>query len=380
MERKADHQPANGQEQVCIGEENRKVVECVLHCIIFLACEMIAFWGDKPTEGKFMNLFRLVAKRDASAAAYLMKVDKSYQSRTKMPVKFLSSANVRLALLLFKELIVERIVQEIATQKKACIIFDSTQDFSKKEASVLLMRYLQPEHIKGDHVITERLLRLFTTGETSGAGLHDKVVATSNRINFDKDWLVGQCYDGAGNMRGKYSGLATHLQKTCPKAIYIWCNAHRLNLVMNSVTNCCRDVKNTLGLLEELHVFMNGHKRNDVFMQAQQGSKIRKKQLKRVSTTRWNNTEAATETVLSKYQEVLETLKLLSQPDYDIETATQATGLLARLQDFRVILCIHVLKTIYSYIGPASRVRTIPVRRPIPDTIGPRRCRYRYRK
>jgi hypothetical protein len=88
------------------------------------------------------------------------------------------------------------------------------------------MRYLQPEHIKGDHVITERLLDVFTTGETSGAVLHDKVVATLNRINFDKDWLVGQCNDGAGNMRGKYSGLATHLQKTCPNAIYIWCKKH----------------------------------------------------------------------------------------------------------------------------------------------------------
>jgi hypothetical protein len=124
---------------------------------------------------------------------------------------------------------------------------------------------------------------------------------------------------------------------------------------MNSVTNCCRDVKNTLGLLEELHVFMNGHKRNDVFMQARQVSKGRKQQLKRVSNTRWNSTEAAIETVLSNYQEVLETLKLLSQPDYHSETATQATGLLARLQDFRVILCMHVLQTIYSYIGPASR-------------------------
>jgi hypothetical protein len=112
-------------------DENRKVVERVLDCIKFLACEMIAFWGDTPTEAKFMNLFRLVATRDASAAAYMMKVDKSYQSRAKMPMNFLSSANVRLALSSIKELIVERIV-EIATQKKACIIFNSTQDFSKK--------------------------------------------------------------------------------------------------------------------------------------------------------------------------------------------------------------------------------------------------------
>ena len=338
-------------------EENRRVMDCVLDCIKLLSCEMIAFWGDTPTEGKFISLFGLLAKRDTSAAAYLMKVEQAHHENKKMAVNFLSFGNVRLAVVTIKQIIVERIVQEIRVQKKACIIFDSTQDFSKREASVVIMRYLQQTNgsVEQVHVVAERLLEVFTSGETSGSVLHKQIQKVLTNLKFDTDWLVGQCYDGAGNMRGVYSGLATHFQKTCKKAVYIWCNAHRLNLVMNSVTSCCQDVKNTLGLLEELYTFMNGHKRNDVFIKAQACSDGQNQQLKRVSTTRWYSTEAAIDTVLARYCEVLDALKQLAQPHYDGETVTLATGLRVRLSDFRVILCMHVLKLVYSYIGPASR-------------------------
>ena len=252
-------------------EENRQVMDCVVDCIKFLSCEMIAFWGDKPSESKFMSLFLLIAKRDASAAAYLAAVDKAHSLQNKMAVNFLSPANIHLALMTMKDMVVEQGVQDISITKKACITFDSTQDVSKREASVVIMRYLQnvPSSDPAAVIVTERMVEVFTTGETSGAVLHDRVQAVLQKISFDPQWLVGQCYDGAGNMRGRYSGLATHFQQTCKKAIYIWCNAHRLNLVMNSVATCCSDIKNTLGLSEELYSFTNGHKRNDVFIQAQ---------------------------------------------------------------------------------------------------------------
>ena len=61
---------------------------------------------------------------------------------------------------------------------------------------------------------------------------------------------------------------------------------------------------------EELCAFMNGHKRNDVFMQAQGDG--RAMQLKRVTTTRWNSTEAAVETVFRKFDAVLSAVEQLS--------------------------------------------------------------------
>jgi Domain of unknown function (DUF4371) len=60
----------------------------------------------------------------------------------------------------------------------------------------------------GEQQINERLLEVFTTGETSGAILKECVLNVLKKVKFDIDWIVAQCYDGAGNMRGKYSGMA----------------------------------------------------------------------------------------------------------------------------------------------------------------------------
>jgi len=58
---------------------------------------------------------------------------------------------------------------------------------------------------------------------------------------------------------------------------------------------------------------MNGYKRNAVFQAAQEEGK-RKMQLQRVSTTKWNSTKAAVDTVMSRYTstEILLALDQLS--------------------------------------------------------------------
>jgi hypothetical protein len=335
-------------------DNNRRVIECAIDCIRYLSSEMIAFRGKDSCGGKFMNLFRTMAIRDASAAAYIKKVDEAREARKKMSVTFISPGNVRLILMTMKQMITERIVRDIRLEQKACTIFDSTQDFSKREASVLLLRYLETDGDGNCHAV-ERLLEVFTTGETSGAVLKEEVFGVFRKVGFETDWIVGQCYDGAGNMRGKYAGLATLIQKDCSKAVYIWCHAHRLNLVMNAVMSCSTQIKNTLGIMEELYSFMNGHKRNAVFQATQEGG-MHKMQLKRVSTTRWNSTESAVDTVMSRYSEILCTLDQLSDPSSnDSETITAAVGLTKRLKNIRVIMCMEVLKIVYRAIGPVSR-------------------------
>ena len=47
-----------------------------LHCDDCLpTAKMLAFWGSDSREGKFMTLFKLMAKRDLRAAAYLQRIE-----------------------------------------------------------------------------------------------------------------------------------------------------------------------------------------------------------------------------------------------------------------------------------------------------------------
>lgn len=219
----------------------------------------------------------------------------------------------------------------------------------------VLVRYI--ENRDGNLRPTERLLDVFTTGDTSGDALCQRIVAilTAQRINFD--WMIGQSYDGAGNMRGQFSGLRTRILEHAKKAIYVWCRAHRLNLVIESMLKCNTVLIGTIGLVQELYNFFTGHKRHAVLVELQK-DKHHVKTLKRVSdTTRsWRSTEDGVNTLLDCFDTVTTALDRLSSESNDTATVSCAIGLEKRLQDFPVIVCLFLLRTIFGITGPVSRL------------------------
>jgi hypothetical protein len=54
------------------------------------------------------------------------------------------------------------------------------------------------------------------------------------------DKLIAQTYDGAAVMAGHLSGLCTRVLEKFPKALFVHCFAHRLNLVLQQV---CMNIK-----------------------------------------------------------------------------------------------------------------------------------------
>lgn len=90
------------------------------------------------------------------------------------------------------------------------------------------------------------------TGDSTGQGLCDRVVPILKQLNLEFDWIIDQSYDGASNMSGRYSGLTAKLRKLSKKALYVWCQAHRLNLLVEGVLKSSPQVTGTISLLQEL--------------------------------------------------------------------------------------------------------------------------------
>jgi hypothetical protein len=88
--------------------------------------------------------------------------------------------------------------------------------------------------------------------------------------HFQLEWIIGQTLDGAGNMSGKLKGLKTLIQKEALKVLYVWCQSHRLNLVIAAAMSCNIEVKNAFGILQELYEYFCGHKRHDILLTHQQ--------------------------------------------------------------------------------------------------------------
>ena len=223
--------------------ENRKVVCCIIDCLKYLSQEMMALRGHDSNAGKLMNLFRLLSRYNPPAAAYLQRFERcDNDDGRKLASNFLSPRNVHRLLTVMKQMVVGEVVQRLQPHQKCSIIADGTYDTSKQEATVLLLRYVEIDK-NGLLKPVERLIDAFCAGDTSGSQLCNHIMKSLSNCGVSVDWLVGQGYDGAGNMRGKCQGLKTKIQQLNSKAVYVWCYGHRFNLVIEATSSCCAETK-----------------------------------------------------------------------------------------------------------------------------------------
>jgi hypothetical protein len=96
----------------------------------------MALRGHFAFDGKFVNLFKLLAEFDQSSALYLAKLDaiRKRDTKKKPELNFRSPGNVRRLLGVTKFVIVENIASDVRRQGMCSLNSDGTQDKSKLEA------------------------------------------------------------------------------------------------------------------------------------------------------------------------------------------------------------------------------------------------------
>lgn len=120
-------------------------------------------------------------------------------------------------------------------------------------------------NVDGD--VEERLVAIKVASDATGLGMFNLLRDICH--NFEIDWvnnLCAQSYDGAASMQSCYSGVKTLVQQKNPRAIYVWCFAHVLNLVV--VDTCDKNIvtRNLFGNLQLLVSFMRARKRSALFI------------------------------------------------------------------------------------------------------------------
>ena len=123
-----------------------------------------------------------------------------------------------------------------------------------------------------------------------------QVILTCSFQAFNtKSHIVAQCYYGAAVMSGRKRGLQSLMRaEVCPKAIYVHCYAHRLNLVVLSSIFSIPKAVAFFDQLATLHKFFSATVPHDRFVQTQhrlrenvqEADALRMKELKSLSKTR----------------------------------------------------------------------------------------------
>lgn len=216
--------------------------------------------------------------------------------------------------------------------KQVCyfsLMLDSTPDFSHQEQVSLVVCYLDVDNFE----IKESFLGYFEIVKPDAQHYEELVLKTLKDIGLDFDLCRGQTYDNAATMIGRLSGLQKRLLDINPKATFLNCDNHSLNLAALHSVEIDPAIVTFFGTVHELfYFFSNSPQRWAKLKEVGAGS------LKKESSTRWSSREEATSAVSLHLDKIIKLLERLSESTTErMDTRSSAQNL---LHDFRNFLRI----------------------------------------
>jgi len=181
-----------------------------------------------------------------------------------------------------------------------------------------------------------------TTGETVAAILEDSM--TRFGLNIDSDKLRGQGYDGASNMSGKFIGVQALMKKKHPRAMYIHCFNHCLNLVLQDAAkpNCW--IADTLGLVHGVFVFMKESGKREGILQSFLEETA---SLKPIAQTRWTVRFKSLKAFETQYAALLLALKEIAKDKKIATAAATAAGYAHQMRKMEVFFGVILAKDLF---------------------------------
>ncbi|XP_066962146.1 zinc finger MYM-type protein 1-like [Macrobrachium rosenbergii] len=228
-------------------------------------------------------------------------------------------------------------------------VIKEKQDILKRPQVSLLSNRTQNDLIKA------LAISVFNVQSTTGEALEKEVISMLNANNLNIDDVRGQGYDGAANMSGIYNGLQSRLQRQNPKALYVHCHAHCLNLVLvESAKSSIQFItfsawwRNCMLLLLTLQNGMLHSWRSKSNV-----SEDRPLELQKLSDTRWACRESALRTMKKVIPALKQFLEEIVQKDPPDTSAGEASILLKSI-NFEFLVCLEIATPVFQETAYAS--------------------------
>ena len=175
------------------------------------------------------------------------------------------------------------ITEEVKSSKYYSIIADEVTDCSNKEQLSLSLRYVTDENVR------EMFLDFIKIERITGQALSDAILHWLEENGLQVADMRGQCYDGDSSMCGSWAGCQALIQKEAPKAIYVHCSSHKLNLAIVSACKISAFKNNELYIGEISRFFAYSTKKQRLLDKAIESTEpsTRVKKLKDVCRIHW---------------------------------------------------------------------------------------------
>ena len=141
-----------------------------------------------------------------------------------------------------------QIVRNLLKPVRSCyfsVMCDDYTDVSDKVQLTFCMRWVNND-------IEEKFLGFCEFPDIKSSTIVTVMKDISLRYQLNLDMCRDQCCDGASNMLGKSSGVATQIFTEQPKVHYTHCHTHSLSFLIKDVTKNTKILRDTMGNVEEI--------------------------------------------------------------------------------------------------------------------------------
>ncbi|XP_057532215.1 uncharacterized protein LOC130810250 [Amaranthus tricolor] len=328
-----------------------------LTCLRFLLGQGLAFRGHDESEesysrGNFLELLKWLGGKVEEIGKY------TFQNAPKNCQLTSPKIQKDIITCCAKET-TKRIIEEVGDGYFS-ILADESSDVSQKEQLALVLRFVNRENGS----VVERFLGILHVGDTTALSLKNAIMSLLMEHSLSPSMIRGQGYDGASNMRGEINGLKTLIMNDTPRAYYIHCFAHQLQLTLVAVAKKnvnCTWLFDVLANL--LNVVGASCKRRDLIRKNQaqvvaqalevgeieSGSGLNQERgLSRPGDTRWGSHYKCLISIINLFPSIVKVLEEIGEngsPDDKLK----AQVVLGSLESFDFILMAHFMLTIFGY-------------------------------
>ncbi|XP_060855033.1 52 kDa repressor of the inhibitor of the protein kinase-like [Metopolophium dirhodum] len=247
----------------------------------------------------------------------------------------------------------ENVVNRIKYAGFFTILADETQDISRYEQLALCIRYVDDS--SADNVfIREDFLEFLHVKDVTASALATTIMQCIMTLGLDMEMLVGQGYDGAAVMSGQFRGVRTIISEKYPKAQFIHCSAHNLNLVL---AHSCEIpmIRNCIGTIKTvINFFRQSALRDGLLKDAAESAGAIHLNLVSLCETRWTEKHLAVERFSEMFSVVTEALQALQ--DSRRECASQAYQLKQAIENSQFVVSMLILRKVFSFTSTLNKI------------------------